>query len=272
MIHAALAGKLGCLESEDALTSAIFSRLRYLPPGVLRAWLDGAEHWPPGRNPQTILPWRAGTEPPLVEFWPRWSDVVNGSGSVEPDVVLGFGPAVVIVEAKLWSPKSGAGGERDQIKRQWISACAHLQRHHRSMRVAVHLYITAHLTMPAKDMEESLQALIAAGITSPTLMWLPWSALASTLEAHSGNVVATDLLSYMREVGVLRFRGWSGLVSVSRHPWAYSGRSRRSYWAGLGGQPKQPRWTFRSAARRYWNWPPHQKPAGWRFDGGSNRT
>lgn len=93
MIHAALHGKLDCLGSEDALTCAVFTRLRYLPSQVLGEWLTTA------RNHADITARAAlRTTEPVVEFWPSIKDTLRGQGSVEPDVILRFDDEVLVQE------------------------------------------------------------------------------------------------------------------------------------------------------------------------------
>src|SRR4051812_13600263 len=109
---------------EDYLTSAVFGHLRYLPPGIF--WedlfklakgmpsVDGAE--------ANLAEAAAAVAAPVcryrqlrVHFWrnhPKWG---------EPDLLLVFSgegvrQLVILIEAKLWSGKSGTG-EWDQLAR-----------------------------------------------------------------------------------------------------------------------------------------------------------
>src|SRR4051812_6030838 len=118
MIFAELHRKLGENYSraheraEDLLTSTVFGLLRYLPPtdgllavlqrarGLVRE--EGAKTRPrPGRFDVE------GITAVRLDFWPRWP------GHGEPDLLLrlldgaGAVRAVVLIEAKLHSPKSG---------------------------------------------------------------------------------------------------------------------------------------------------------------------
>lgn len=222
MIHAALHSKLECLGSEDALTAAVFGRLRYLPERVLAQWLASASnHLDATRTLVTK------DVEPVVEFWPTVKDTLRGQGTVQPDVVIVFGTEVVIVEAKLWSQKSPVDDDTDQLARQWHGIVDHYGPR---MHVSALLYITPHVEPPRSELDESA---VALGAHAPNLWWLSWSALALMLEIQiddgdrASRLVAEDLLIYLRRAGVLRFRGWRLAPSWRRNEcWRY----RPQYW------------------------------------------
>ena len=108
MIHAAINGKINCLQSEDALTAAVFGRLRYLVPSVLGEWLATARN-----HTDSHATWVPRASEMDVEFWPTVKDALRGRGSVQPDVAIRYDDEIVIVEAKLWSPKSAIEGGLD---------------------------------------------------------------------------------------------------------------------------------------------------------------
>jgi hypothetical protein len=203
MIHAALYGKLDCLDSEDALTCAVFTRLRYLPSQILGEWLTSARNL---ADPAAKTALR--TAEPVIEFWPSIKDTLRGHGSVEPDIVLRFDDEIVVIEAKLWSSKSQTGEGLDQLARQWRSAVDHYGAH---ARVSALIYLTPHLEPPKAALTESAGAL---GADASSLWWLSWSSLVPVLEQQLtigdriSCIVATDLLAYLTRVGLIRFRGW----------------------------------------------------------------
>jgi hypothetical protein len=107
---------------EDYLTSAVFGHLRYLQPNIFWEDLFRQAKGLPNENglEKSLTEVLAETGNPIsryktlqIHFWanhPFWG---------EPDLLLHFSdgtapPLVVLIEAKLWSGKSGTG-ERDQL-------------------------------------------------------------------------------------------------------------------------------------------------------------
>jgi hypothetical protein len=226
MIHAALQGKLTCLDSEDALTSVVFTRLRYLPPQVLGEWLTTARS-----HADLTARAKLRTAEPVIDFWPSIKDTLRGYGSVEPDVVLRFDDEIVVIEAKLWSPKSQTGDGLDQLARQWRGAIDQYGTHG---RVSALIYLTPHLELPTAALTESAEAL---GPDASSLWWLSWSSLVPILEQQvatgdrTSRIVAADLLTYLARVGLLRFRGWR-LAPRWQHNacWTYHRPTSATYW------------------------------------------
>ncbi len=126
MLLAEIRGKsLGAArDNEDYLTSAVFGHLRYVPPTVFWDSLFAHAKGLPGpdgieRSLANIL--ATAARPPsayralTVEFWQPHPTLG------EPDLWLMFTgpvvpPLVILIEAKLWSAKSGTG-EHDQLGR-----------------------------------------------------------------------------------------------------------------------------------------------------------
>lgn len=246
MIHAAIKGKLNgtldCLRSEDALTAAVFGHLRYLSPSVLSTWLATARnHVTPSAS------WVARNSEPDVEFWPTVKVAHRDHRWVQPDIVMAFQDEVVIVEAKLWSPKSVTKGGVDQLAREWHGITEH---YHGRAKVAALVYLTPHGVPPQQDLDESAQEL---GADASCLWWLSWSTLAPILEqqvANSGRMsqlVAADLLEYLHKVGVVRFRGWRLASSWQHNPcWRYRiihPVPYARYWHDYSRQ--EPLWRYR---------------------------
>jgi hypothetical protein len=109
---------------EDYLTSTVFGHLRYLPPSIF---------WPELFRLAKGLPSENGTEKDLAETIAQSERQVNGFSELrahfwpnhpvwgEPDLLLLFSgkdicPILVLIEAKLWAPKSGTG-KWDQLAR-----------------------------------------------------------------------------------------------------------------------------------------------------------
>lgn len=245
MIHAAIKGKLNgtldCLRSEDALTAAVFGHLRYLSPSVLSAWLATAlNHADPSAS------WVARDSEPTVEFWPTVTVADRGHRWVQPDIVIAFQDEIVIVEAKLWSPKSSTKDEVDQLAREWHGITDHYRER---AKVTALIYLTPHAVPPRGDLEESAQAL---GTAASCLWWLSWSTLVPILEQQVASadrmspLVAADLLEYLHEVGVARFRRWQLAANWQRNPcWRYQTTRltpRVRYWRD--SSRKEPGWRY----------------------------
>jgi hypothetical protein len=110
-------------DSEDYLTSAVFGHLRYLRPSIFwEEFLSPAVGLPVANHESFLLDVLASRQLRLrdyssldVQFWPTHSTLGT------PDLLLcfsgsGIDPFVLIIEAKLWSGKSGTG-EKDQLFR-----------------------------------------------------------------------------------------------------------------------------------------------------------
>lgn len=239
MIFAVLRGKLSCLRAEDPLTAAVFGRLRYLPWTVLVEWLSCAAS---ADRARTTVDWPRSA--PSVEFWPSWSDVLRGQGTVEPDVVLEWEGFHAVIEAKLWSGKSAAWREEaesylpaDQLARQW-EAALHREKNERSFAPRALVYLTRHMSMPEAELMISLGALRNRGFQDVPLYWLSWSSLERPLRrvVDAGtspcSTIAVDLLAYLDAADVLRFHGWRiGPAGSSRGVWTYSEGLAAPYFA-----------------------------------------
>jgi hypothetical protein len=263
----ALGRKLNCLGSEDALTASVFGLMRYLSPTLLVEWLKQSL-WAHGGTEAADSPWSRLPRLTEAHFWPRYDDTLKRRGQVEPDLVLEFGRAAVIIEAKLHSGKTpavmtGQDGEEtdaDQLARQVKATLDYYGHRERAgIEIAALIYVTADLTLPESDLKKSAAAIDRLGLrTPPPVYWLSWSALGPLLDwerAHGelpGSLIAEDLLEYMREAGVLRFRGWR-IEEPDRTPpsqgavyacWSYHARTSR-YFDRLSWQENGPGWTYR---------------------------
>jgi hypothetical protein len=256
MIAAELHGKTDgdasniSVRSEDLLTSTAFGLLRYLTPQVgliplLRkvrpvsmrggtcginvpdeTWIDLAE--------------AVHAE---VEFWPSFGPYG------QPDILIRLRDAsqrltgLVVIEVKLYSPKSGFAGEDDeelavddvpdpdQLVKYWqglarVSGAAEVQR---SL-----IYLTAHRCAPRTELKEGLQRLPLM-----RLGWLNWFDVADVASevatADPGNLVAHDLSMLLEHRGFTSFKGFSVLpFEVPRISSFWVGnRTTRQRWFNL---------------------------------------
>lgn len=256
MIEAALRGKLACRDLEDALTSAVFGRLRYLPPSVLVRWFQSCR--PHGC---ACVDWPSET--PEISFWPTWRDVLR-EGVVEPDVILHWDGFDAVVEAKLWSGKSQIVEEIensydvvDQLAREWAAALAR-GKDDRTFHPKAIVYLTPDPSPPDADLRASIAALRKHGHEDVRLLWLCWSALEQPLSAevrrgeHPHAAIAADLLAYLDAVNVLRFRGWSVPRVPSGELWSYQRALSSPYFAALPELGQQ-RWRYGSQRNGYFD-------------------
>jgi hypothetical protein len=260
MIFAELRGKLGVNYSraperaEDLLTSTAFGLLRYLAPADgLLAILHLARPVRIEGDKILIRPdpdWLAvGTIGDIsIEFWPYWP------GYGEPDVLLtlrdpaGRAAALVAVEAKLHSPKSGRVrgddepveeevADPDQLVRYWLGLQA-LKGGPSTLRRLV--YLTKHGAAPAEELAESVRR--APGMQ---LAWLSWRDVWAVVASAAGNSLpAADLAQLLAYKGLKNFNGFRA------EPWqscpVFSFWRQRAWFAGV--QP----WNGLTGNTRFW--------------------
>jgi hypothetical protein len=238
MIQAELRGKLGSDGSraherlEDLLTSNVFGLLRYLPlrEGLL-ALLERARPVRVGEARLTV-PSEPGwvdmsdvTEAELA-FWPSFKK--HG----KPDLLIRLRAAgrvchLVLIEAKLFSPKSGSAREEDgdraeehqpdpdQLVRYWQGL--RLQPEVVDGANCSLVYLTSHGTPP-------LAELLASAGRQPDmrLAWLSWRDawhVAHQLQLATGSLPAEDLAALLAHKGFREFAGFNaGKIPELRFP------------------------------------------------------
>jgi hypothetical protein len=225
MIFAELHGKLGSDGSrahdrlEDLLTSTAFGLLRYVPLrvgllGLLRrvrvVEVRGSSACA-SRNPGWIDLDDAVTVE--VVFWPSFGKYG------QPDVLLHLMDVnraligVVLVEAKLYAPKSGAAGadadevaddevpDPDQLVKYWQGLQQHVRL--RGSCPAWLVYLTAHSSPPVVELGEAMRRL-----RYMRLGWLSWFDVFD-VAAACDDLPAKDLAALLSRKG---FRGFSGFT------------------------------------------------------------
>ena len=115
-------------------------------------------------------------------------------------------------------------------------------------------------------MDESARALAMAGVVSPNLLWVSWSALSRILERLTGeSLLATDLLRYLNAVGVACFTNWSRPSLTVGASWRYLPGSQERYWQNHNDQRTRSLWKYTRAEQQYWAMIPPKTAASWRF-------
>jgi hypothetical protein len=255
MIFAELPSKLGGDYSraheraEDLLTSTVFGLLRYLPaadgflPLLHRARVVTLT--PQGSTAQPEPSW-LGSGPVRevkVDFWPYWP------GFGQPDVLLifldpsGKAAAVVVVEAKLDSPKSGRAAEDDeelasedtpdpdQLVRYWQGVRERWGAEAGSQLGVV--YLTKHSVPPLDELEASLRR--APGMR---LAWLSWCDNWAVAEGLSALYLpGADLARLLAHKGMKYFNGFRH--SPGGPPRGRGSGPGRSCSHGYGPGPRQ---------------------------------
>ncbi len=262
MIFAELRGKLGsdCSRAheraEDLLTSTAFGLLRYLPPSdgllaVLRKARpvcinDGTASVRPDPN------WlEVGSLAEIdVEFWPYWP------GFGEPDLLLtlrdhaGSPAALVLIEAKLHSPKSSRASKGDELADEVLADPDQLVRYWQGLQELPGfpatprrlVYLTKHGAAPVGELAESVRR-----APQMRLAWLSWCDVWSVADSLAGtSLPAADLAELLAYKGLKNFTGFRAEPwqppSVSHfwrrggwfagvRPWGGAARVR-GFWGG----------------------------------------
>jgi hypothetical protein len=227
MFVAYLHGKLSLREdaSEDFLTSSVFSVLNYLDENTLAEFLQRAVNLK-NHNLEVDL------QDAVIEYWPWHPNSKNYGGGAEPDVVIYTQNTAIIVEAKNYSGKSGAGLQEeqdcdandskiivDQLGREYFAARKNLlhktvEKEGQWFRIdnILVVYLTRHLLFPKFEIEESINAIkyknSHSGETSePDIYWLNWHSVipvlkrivAASAQKSFANKIAKDLIAFLEK-------------------------------------------------------------------------
>jgi hypothetical protein len=168
------------------------------------------------------------------EFWPYWAE--PNCKPCEPDVALRFehGPQkwLICVEAKYRSGKSSLEeveeqSPTDQLAREWVNLVSFARREGRQPFL---VYLTTDLTIPEKDLADSLRNLKRHGAkTDPAILWLSWASLepvlADALPAVASEVIIkTDLAALLHRLGLQapRFTGITVPTIIATALWSFA--------------------------------------------------
>lgn len=253
VISLALKGKLPV--TEDPLTAAFADLLRYeAQPELLRAILARCRPLVVGA---ASIPHFDSAH---VELWP----ILAGR---EPDIRVELrlgGDAVtrLIVEAKLWAEKSGAGTiDCDARSGDQLGYYLKHEAERAPGRVAL-LYLTHHGAMPIADLHASAVELRSGGgeALAEELFWLSWRDVHDLLCAWPSRTrMIEDLVALLARVQMHRFKGVSERIVLGSIGAAafYGGRRRQRCAVDLTTSPGElSRWVYRPRrARRPYEWP-----------------
>jgi hypothetical protein len=243
MLVASLHNKLRPDEErmEDLLTAQVLGAARYLPADACWGPLVGAARTRSGeRLALAELPDDVETR-----FWPRWRH--DDGRTTEPDLVLRWPGALLVVEVKYRSGKSSVADPEtdavtDQLGRQLVLARERATAEGRGTWGV--LYLTTDPTQPGRSLQASLDEVQAkAGWdATPFLAWASWpdvhdGLLAWTPIARGHRQMRADLLAYLDRLGFSRFAGVHVVPPIPAL-WRFA---RATPWAT---PTPPPTWTF----------------------------
>lgn len=209
--------------SEDYLTSAVFGHLRYLPPSIFWHQLFAYALSMPGVSDATLAENldRRGidiTQFRVIEacFWAMHS--LYGC----PDLILVFKgstlePLVIVIEAKLWSQKSGTG-EFDQIARylHLLDDASTINPRLPDAFSSALIYLTEHDSVA--ELEESVEAFGEAGKARKRIFRLQWQDIAlaakesSRQAAGAERLILEDIAKFLSRRNLEYFTGFRSTV------------------------------------------------------------
>lgn len=261
MVHADLHNKLhagSTSRSEDVLTSTVLGLLRYLP-GALYAFLLRARAVT--LNGGTLVVSEPGgflggllspSMPMQLIFWPRLGKHGEMDALAIAELEGGAPVHFIGIEAKYLSEKSDAqrdaaeGMARDQLAAYWRGLSAHQFTRPRGLPRPRKLpgyslvYLTAQLSPPTEELEESLWALAEKHDTdAPRLGWLSWrEAWAVAHEWRQSakqpeQLIGSDLCALLESKALIPFQGLAEL-NVRPPP------SSAGFWAEAWNFPCPP--------------------------------
>lgn len=156
--------------SEDLLTATIFSRVRYLSPAVLTNFMATLLNLEVARSLGPLV---------QVDFW-RNMEGTHGRVRVQPDVLMWFANALVIVEVK---PPFGGNQSLDQWQAQ-VHAVAHLARKGDDVSVPKRVHFIG-LGRNTFSIDQQTQAAFTTdGLFDLSLHTVEWGSLGNTSCSH----------------------------------------------------------------------------------------
>lgn len=208
--------------SEDLLTATIFSRVRYLSPAVLTNFMATLLGLEAAKNLGPLV---------QVDFW-RNLEGTHGRVRVQPDVLMWFANALVIVEVK---PPFGGNQSLDQWQAQ-VHAVAHLARKGDDVSVPKRVYFIGLGRNTFSIDHQTQTAFTTDGLFDLSLHAVEWGSLTAEFPAFRNEAAASDAAVLDDWLSALELFGmvtpthtWPSLVT-----WAANLRLSLSV---LGSQP-----------------------------------
>jgi len=192
--------------SEDLLTDAVFGALRYLPYGVALAEVFRAV------NVKVASADLAGAK---VRLWPTIPMPAWPGTLIEPDVLVIAGSAIVVFEAKLFSPFSYSHdpAQPDSVPYHQLAvqyAAAKAWASGLCLPNPVMVAVTADATCPNASLDRAMRDIerLTGGAAAPEVVrWLPWHRIAEIFDGldrlrANEQAQVDDVLQLMDKRGV----------------------------------------------------------------------
>lgn len=223
MLMAFLKGKLSSKQAnmEDILTSNVFGTLQYLAPSkALLPFLSQAID----SNELYLLRDLGEVSDVKYDFWPQFNEA--DCVGCEPDVVLRITKAngsttMILVEAKYLSGKSSEADENarpnDQLAREWDNLRLKAEK---EKATPILLYLTAGLSFPAAEINQSQAELKRDRNIEGTICWLSWQHLHSIIK-ESKEPMLMDLAGLLKKMQLTLFDGFSPVTQVEHINWFF---------------------------------------------------
>jgi len=221
MLAAQLRGKLKRKEEdlEDLLTSNVFGSFKYInhEKGLIPL-LHAAED-SNGSNPLRNL---TNISEVTYEFWPPLKD--GNGNNCEPDVLIRLthetkNKTIILVEAKYKSGKSSEADDgsepNDQLAREWDI----LTTIEKNSTLLYLLYITADISFPNEDIEESQFEFGEKRNGRINIVWISWRKIPTILTMNEP--ILNDLIKILSKQGLIFFEGIK-IPNIIRIPWTYN--------------------------------------------------
>jgi len=263
MIQAYLNGKSEI--SEDTLTSTAFGNLLYLGDEYVREFLGKAKNLDKEEFSDKFL-----GDLDKVTFWPHdYGD--------EPDIVMHFSKAIVIVEVKFGSGITEApfqiitdDGNVENKKGQITRYYFKVEKNESGRKDIYGVFLTSHPVMPI-EFEKEIEKMDSA--KSQRFFWLSWRELYQICEGLLNDSlswqtkrIAKDLCLFLDKLGLRKFKGFSADVlgledfSFDSAESIFYIQETHYYWKLLKdlleSDFQDVYWSYNKQKKPYWELPP----------------
>lgn len=156
-------------------------------------------------------------------FWQRMKE--QSCHACVPDVLIDIthkngNKTTILVEAKYGSGKSSEADESDkpydQLAREWDNLVAYTKRNNSTPYL---LYVTADISFPNIDIEESQSDYSRIRGNKIDVIWLSWRKLPAVFQNNKHEIIK-DLVEILRQQGLTFFEGFN-INTLERSKWQF---------------------------------------------------